>query len=78
MAQNRQMSLFQETETEDYQKTEEETTNFDIERNCFKHLQENLSAEILDTLLKHRQIVLSRCWLTFTIKLIATFSKRIN
>lgn len=45
MAQNRQMSLFQETETEDYQKTEEETTNFDIERNCFKHLQENLSNE---------------------------------
>ena len=43
MAQNRQMSLFRETETEDYQKTEEETTNFDIERNCFKHLQENLS-----------------------------------
>ena len=45
MAQNRQMSLFRETETEDYQKTEEETTNFDIERNCFKHLQENLSNE---------------------------------
>ncbi len=43
MAQNRQMSLFREIETEDYQKTEEETTNFDIERNCFKHLQENLS-----------------------------------
>jgi hypothetical protein len=39
------MSLFRETETEDYQKTEEETTNFDIERNCFKHLQENLSNE---------------------------------
>lgn len=45
MAQNRQMSLFQETETEGYQKTEEETTNFDIERKCFKHLQENLSNE---------------------------------
>ena len=45
MAQNRQMSLFRETETEDYQKTEEKTTNFDIERNCFKHLQENLSNE---------------------------------
>ena len=45
MAQNRQMSLFRETETEDYQKTEEETANFDIERNCFKHLQENLSNE---------------------------------
>ena len=45
MSQNRQMSLFRETETEDYQKTEEETTNFDIERNCFKHLQENLSHE---------------------------------
>lgn len=45
MARNRQMSLFRETETEDYQKTEEETTNFDIERNCFKHLQENLSNE---------------------------------
>ena len=43
MARNRQMSLFRETETEAYQKTEEETTNFDIERNCFKHLQENLS-----------------------------------
>ena len=45
MAQNRQMSLFREIETEDYQKTGEETTNFDIERNCFKHLQENLSNE---------------------------------
>ncbi len=45
MARNQQMSLFRETETEDYQKTEEETTNFDIERNCFKHLQENLSNE---------------------------------
>jgi len=45
VARNQQMSLFRETETEDYQKTEEETTNFDIERNCFKHLQENLSNE---------------------------------
>ena len=56
MAQNRQMSLFQETETEDYQKTEEETTNFDIERKCFKHLQENLSSgakEEYETGIKH-------------------------
>lgn len=45
MAQDRQMSLFRETETEDYQKTEEETRNFDIERKCFNHLQENLSNE---------------------------------
>lgn len=37
MAQNEQMFLFRETETGD------ETTNFEIERNCFKHLQENLS-----------------------------------
>ncbi|MDE0087056.1 MAG: hypothetical protein OXU23_15150 [Candidatus Poribacteria bacterium] len=43
MAQNGQMSLFRETE--DYQITEEETTNFDIERDYFKHLQENLSNE---------------------------------
>lgn len=37
MAQNEQMFLFRETETGD------ETTNFEIERNCFKHLLENLS-----------------------------------
>ena len=37
MAQNEQMFLFRETETGD------ETTNFEVERNCFKHLQENLS-----------------------------------
>ena len=39
MAQNGQMFFFRETETG------EETTNFNIERNCFRHLQENLSSE---------------------------------
>ena len=39
MAQNGQMFLFRETETD------EETTNFHIERNCFKHLKENLSSD---------------------------------
>ena len=39
MAQNGQMFFFRETETD------EETTNFNIERNCFRHLQENLSGE---------------------------------
>lgn len=39
MAQNEQMFLFRETETD------EETTNFHIERNCFKHLKENLSSD---------------------------------
>ncbi len=39
MAQNGQMFLFRETETD------EEMTNFEIERNCFKHLKENLSRE---------------------------------
>ncbi len=39
MAQNGQMFLFRETETG------EETTNFHIERNCFKHLKENLSSD---------------------------------
>ena len=43
MAQNGQMSLFQETE--DYGETDRETTHFEIERNCFKHLKENLSNE---------------------------------
>ena len=37
------MSLFQETE--DYGETDRETTHFEIERNCFKHLRENLSNE---------------------------------
>ena len=37
MARNGQMFLFRETETD------EDTTNFHIERNCFKHLKENLS-----------------------------------
>ena len=57
MVQNGQMSLFRETETEDYQKTNKETTNFDIERNCFRHLQENLSSEAkaeYETGIKHR------------------------
>ena len=39
MAQNGQMFLFRETETD------EETANFHIERNCFKHLKENLSSD---------------------------------
>lgn len=39
MAQNEQMFLFRETETD------EKTTNFHIERNCFKHLKENLSSD---------------------------------
>ena len=39
MTQNGQMSLFRETETD------EKTTNFHIERNCFKHLKENLSSD---------------------------------
>ena len=43
MAQNGQMSLFQETE--DYGETDRETTHFEIERHCFKHLRENLSNE---------------------------------
>ncbi len=43
MVQNGQMSLFQETE--DYGETDRETTHFEIERNCFKHLRENLSNE---------------------------------
>ena len=43
MAQNGQMSLFRETE--DYGETDRETTHFEIERNCFKHLRENLSNE---------------------------------
>ena len=38
MAQNGQMFLFRETETD------AETANFHIERNCFKHLKENLSS----------------------------------
>ena len=37
MAQHGQMFLFRETETDG------ETANFHIERNCFKHLKENLS-----------------------------------
>ena len=43
MVQNGQRSLFRETE--DYQRTERETMNFDAERNCFKHLKENLSGK---------------------------------
>lgn len=39
MAQNGQMFLFRETETD------AETANFHIERNCFKYLKENLSSE---------------------------------
>ena len=39
MAQNGQMFLFRETEAD------EEMTNFHIERNCFKHLKENLSSD---------------------------------
>ncbi|MDE0465908.1 MAG: hypothetical protein OYL97_02530 [Candidatus Poribacteria bacterium] len=39
MAQNEQMFLFRETETN------RETATFEIERNCFKHLKENLSRE---------------------------------
>ncbi len=39
MAQNEQMFLFRETETS------RETAIFKIERNCFKHLKENLSSE---------------------------------
>ena len=39
MAQNGQMSLFRETETDG------KTANYHIERNCFKHLKENLSSE---------------------------------
>ncbi len=45
MAQNRQMSLFRETETENYRETDGQTTSFEIERDCFKHLKENLSSE---------------------------------
>ena len=45
MAQNRQMSLFRETETENYRETDGQTTSFKIERDCFKHLKENLSSE---------------------------------
>ena len=45
MAQNRQMSLFRETETENYRETDGEMTNFEIERDCFKHLKENMSSE---------------------------------
>ena len=54
MAQNGQMSLFRETEN--YQDTDRETTNFEIERNCFKHLKENLSRsakEEYETGVKH-------------------------
>ena len=39
------MSLFRETETENYRETDEQTTSFEIERDCFKHLKENLSSE---------------------------------
>ncbi len=39
MAQNGQMFFFRETEADG------QTTNFNIERNCFKHLKENLSSK---------------------------------
>ena len=45
MTQNRQMSLFREMETENYPETDGEMMNFEIERECFKHLKENLSSE---------------------------------